>query len=470
MHVPAGRTAWLAEVARRAVGASGSVRVAKPVPVLELSSLRCFNFTLSGSSEHVRCPLLTPLVTVHSFAFERCATPPHLVAGVDWLVLGAEGGISTMLEDVARHSGPQGPTLTVRPFLALRGPLPQLPVAGDVDFALAKSSANFNQPAWQKHYRRLLTLPEQRWNEVGISNTGDLFHVYEPLLDRLLAREPKLILDLGCGLGQIARTLAQRYPGARVVGLDSSAEAIAVGQHAFRQPNLSLAVADFGKPLGFAPGSVDLIVSSNALPYAPNQRASARELFSLLRPDGLLLNYCRAEESHHFWDFPISLVLPTNTQLFVADWLEEARDHGWATEVYSVPLGMTPAYYRASPAPLFRRLMNSLATTRQVGTAEQYNPWSSHVLLAHSAGAVAANEQVLPLASNHFERLEQVLASASEAPEQYQDALIVAWFFVSKGLDLFPELLDFCLAVMPGAAPVLEAILGPALAQNRRAA
>lgn len=255
-----------------------------------------------------------------------------------------------------------------------------------------------------------------------------------------------------------------------MVGLDSSAEAIAVGQNAFRLPNLSLAVADFGKPLGFAPGSVDLIVSANALPYAPNQRAAARELFSLLHPEGLLLNYCRAEESHHFWDFPLSLALPTNTQLFVADWLEEAKAHGWNTEVASVPLGMTPAYYRASSAPVFRRLMDELAAGRQVAEPEPYTPWSSHVLLAHSAGAAHADEAALPLASNHFARLEQVLGRAPQAPPQYQDALISAWFFLARGLELFPELLDFCVAVMPGAGPVFQAILGPALSQGSAAA
>lgn len=470
MHVPAQRAAWLAEVARAAAGGRGTVRIGKPAPVLDLSSLRCVNFSLSGSGEHVRCPFLVPLVNTQSFAFERAAAGPHLLEGVDWLVLGADPLVSALVEDVARRSGPSGATFTVRPFLSLRGPLPQQPAPGDAQYTVAKSSANFNQPGWQKNYRRLRTLPEERWREVGMANTTDLLPVYEPLLGRLLRREPRLILDLGCGLGQIARSLALRYPKARVVGLDSSAEAIAVGQNSFRLPNLSLAVADFGKPLGFAPGSVDLIVSANALPYAPNQRAAARELFSLLHPEGLLLNYCRAEESHHFWDFPLSLALPTNTQLFVADWLEEAKAHGWGTEVSSVPLGMTPAYYRASSAPAFRRLMDDLAAGRQVPESEPHNPWSSHVLLAHSAGAAPADEAALPLASNHFARLEHILSRVPEAPTQYQDALISSWFFLAKGLELFPELLDFCRAVMPGADAVFRAILGPALEQNRLAA
>ncbi len=470
MHVPAQSAAWLAETARRALAGGGTVRIGKTTPVLDIASLKCLNFSLAGSGEHVRCPLVVPLVNVRSFAFERSAVPPHLLPGVDWLVLGGGEPCATLLHDVARHAGPGGAAITVRPFLSLRGPLPQQPAPGDVDFALAKSSANFNQPGWQKNHRRLMTLPEERWHEVGIANTEDLFHLYEPLLDRLLPREPRLILDLGCGLGQLARTLALRYPKARVVGLDSSAEAIAVGQHAFRLPNLSLAAADFGKPLGFAPGSVDLIVSANALPYAPNQRATARELFALLRPDGLLLNYCRAEESHLLWDFPVSLALPTNTQIFLADWLEEAKAHGWGTEVASVPLGMTSAYYRASPAPVFRQMLDALAATRQVAAPEPYNPWSSHVLLAHSASAAPADEGALPLASNHFARLEQVLRRMPEAPAQYQEALVCSWYFLAKGLKLFPELLDFCLAAMPGAGPVLSAMLGPALAQNRQAA
>ena len=47
------------------------------------------------------------------------------------------------------------------------------------------------------------------------------------LLDRVPITDAALVFDLGCGSGAITRRIAERFPGARVVGLDSSAEMLA---------------------------------------------------------------------------------------------------------------------------------------------------------------------------------------------------------------------------------------------------
>src|SRR6185369_13610159 len=44
------------------------------------------------------------------------------------------------------------------------------------------------------------------------------------LTARVGAVEPRTVVDLGCGPGTLTATLAQRWPQARVVGLDSSPE------------------------------------------------------------------------------------------------------------------------------------------------------------------------------------------------------------------------------------------------------
>jgi trans-aconitate 2-methyltransferase len=46
------------------------------------------------------------------------------------------------------------------------------------------------------------------------------------LLDRVRAESPGLVVDLGCGPGQLTLALASRWPDARVRGIDSSAEMI----------------------------------------------------------------------------------------------------------------------------------------------------------------------------------------------------------------------------------------------------
>jgi len=45
---------------------------------------------------------------------------------------------------------------------------------------------------------------------------------FADLLSRVAAREPELVVDLGCGNGPLTLELADRWPGARVVGVDHS--------------------------------------------------------------------------------------------------------------------------------------------------------------------------------------------------------------------------------------------------------
>ncbi|HEX4977617.1 MAG TPA: methyltransferase domain-containing protein, partial [Nocardioides sp.] len=80
------------------------------------------------------------------------------------------------------------------------------------------------------------------------------------LLARVGAREPHSVVDLGCGPGNLTRLLAERWPAARVVGLDSSPEMVARGAGL---PGIELAVADLRTWEPAAP--VDVLVSNATL-------------------------------------------------------------------------------------------------------------------------------------------------------------------------------------------------------------
>ena len=103
------------------------------------------------------------------------------------------------------------------------------------------------------------------------------------LIDWLEPRSGEAILDLGCGTGELATVIAGR--GARVVGLDASAEMIAVARE--RAPALEWLVGD-GEALGFD-GAFDALFSNAALHWMVRAEATARGIARALKPGGRLV-------------------------------------------------------------------------------------------------------------------------------------------------------------------------------------
>ena len=54
------------------------------------------------------------------------------------------------------------------------------------------------------------------------------------LVGRVAAEAPRLVVDLGCGPGNLTALLPERWPGAEVVGVDSSEEMVAAAQQVAR--------------------------------------------------------------------------------------------------------------------------------------------------------------------------------------------------------------------------------------------
>ncbi len=81
-----------------------------------------------------------------------------------------------------------------------------------------------------------------------------------------LDRAPCSILDVGCGGGLFTIKLAQRYPSARVVGVDIAPEAIAFAQERLRVASPRLNNLEFihipTPDLPFLPGSFDVVTST----------------------------------------------------------------------------------------------------------------------------------------------------------------------------------------------------------------
>jgi trans-aconitate 2-methyltransferase len=103
------------------------------------------------------------------------------------------------------------------------------------------------------------------------------------LLDRVPDNMPGSIWDLGCGTGNVTQIIHQRWPTAKVVGMDSSAEMLAkaksIGNVTWIEGDISVWTP---------PEATDLIYSNATLHWLPEHQLLFPRLVSQLRAGGVL--------------------------------------------------------------------------------------------------------------------------------------------------------------------------------------
>ncbi|MFC5728554.1 MULTISPECIES: methyltransferase domain-containing protein [Nocardioides] len=107
------------------------------------------------------------------------------------------------------------------------------------------------------------------------------------LIARIAATDPGVVVDLGCGPGNLTALLRQRWPDARVTGIDSSPEMIEAARRGV--PAVTFAVDDLRDWLAqTAPGEVDVLVSNATLQWLPDHLDLLPSLVGAVRPRGWL--------------------------------------------------------------------------------------------------------------------------------------------------------------------------------------
>jgi trans-aconitate 2-methyltransferase len=122
------------------------------------------------------------------------------------------------------------------------------------------------------------------WDPAKYVQFGD--YRQRPFFDltgRVLADAPRQVVDLGCGPGNLTATLAARWPDARVVGLDSSAEMLATAeQHRQSAPGLEFSLGDIASWLPSE--DTDVVVSNAALQWVPGHPELLAGWLAALKP------------------------------------------------------------------------------------------------------------------------------------------------------------------------------------------
>ncbi|NEK60547.1 trans-aconitate 2-methyltransferase [Geodermatophilus sabuli] len=125
------------------------------------------------------------------------------------------------------------------------------------------------------------------WDPAGyLRFAGERARPFTDLLARVDAPAPRVVVDLGCGEGALTASLAARWPGARVTGVDSSPQMLAAAA-AHAVPGRVDFVA--GDLRDWTPGApVDVLVTNAVLHWVPGHADLLRRWAGQLAPGGTL--------------------------------------------------------------------------------------------------------------------------------------------------------------------------------------
>lgn len=109
---------------------------------------------------------------------------------------------------------------------------------------------------------------DHRWDpERYLTYADERGRPFVDLVARVGAADPRRVADLGCGPGNLTGLLAQRWPAAEVVGIDSSPEMVARAAEV-DIPGVRFEVADLREWRPSEP--VDVLVSNATLQWVPS--------------------------------------------------------------------------------------------------------------------------------------------------------------------------------------------------------
>ena len=100
-----------------------------------------------------------------------------------------------------------------------------------------------------------------------------------------------MVVDLGCGTGQLTQRLVRRFPAATIIGVDLSEGMLsqAAGRLATPGADAALLVRADAVHVPFAASSVDVVTCTESFHWYPDQAQVLSELARVLRPGGRLL-------------------------------------------------------------------------------------------------------------------------------------------------------------------------------------
>ncbi|MBV8730817.1 MAG: class I SAM-dependent methyltransferase [Acidobacteriia bacterium] len=106
------------------------------------------------------------------------------------------------------------------------------------------------------------------------------------MAENLDKRQPRRILDFGCGIGVATAVISEIYPGAKVLGIDTAAQAIAYANRHYENATVHFQTLDRFEP----DGSFDLCYCNGVFHHIPpaERRDAANLIYRALTQGGRL--------------------------------------------------------------------------------------------------------------------------------------------------------------------------------------
>jgi SAM-dependent methyltransferase len=108
------------------------------------------------------------------------------------------------------------------------------------------------------------------------------------------------VLDVGCGIAEVARSIAERVPGATVVGIDNDRPRLAQARTRGLPANLTL--VEGLAPRDLPPGRFDVVVLSNVLEHVDDRVGLLKRLVEACAPESILVRVPLFERD---WRLPL---------------------------------------------------------------------------------------------------------------------------------------------------------------------
>lgn len=106
------------------------------------------------------------------------------------------------------------------------------------------------------------------------------------LLSKIDIASPQKIIDIGCGPGNSTKVLFDKFPNAKIIGIDNSKKMIEQAKHNFSK--IEFINADISTDEINYENEFDIVFSNACMQWIPNHHVLLKKLMNMLKQNGIL--------------------------------------------------------------------------------------------------------------------------------------------------------------------------------------